>query len=691
MRAFIRSLIIVLSATAVVSAGQIRDGILYVNDKPFYPLGSWGSGHVEPEELVRLGMNTAFRGLGRTEESINDARAYVRRCQPHGVQFLPYLTYGGRGSDSRSAWTDEQVRLAATLGNEPNLLAWYIGDDIYLPHLEGLARVSTELRRLHPGVPTVADYWIEPSEELGTPFEEHVDISCQYDYPVPEKPLDQFQVFFTQQREWYGDPIWTWIQNFMWSRTGVDYNLGVEGPGVLPEPEQVRIMSWAAINSGVRGLLFFSHREIDAIPGMAAEIALICREVTLFGEHLAAGEATYGLATTDSCLNAAAFSYNGSTVISAALMRPDYYLWVDEAVVENVTITCPWTGDEQPSAWLVATPDVVECPVAPGTENGTVLVTVPHLEAAGSILLTTDDNTETRLRQSVAAICEDLKVMAVTAAAAQVQQRNQIAWHAGIGGTSRVVELTGPAVRAADAAAQALADGNAVETVRQWRRAQQLSRTVTTSVMNWAARIRSEIPAHYGRFLDHPYALHNIPGLFAAVRPDDPWHFILEWQITGPFPLEWSGDNINVGTPAGFTRVYPPEIETNPAAVFQSVDGPAGWRYVESTLSGLLDFKHHFQTTGDVVCYARTNIIAPRDMNVTLSLGSNDGAKVFVNGDEVFALSDGRKADPHMNEIPVHLNAGENTVLVKVMNLGGGWQLYLSANDPERVLRYSAN
>ena len=319
------TLLVSLLLTGLATAGELRNGILYVDGQPFFPLGSWGSGHIEPEQVARMGMNTAFRGLGRSRESIDQAREFARRCAPYGIQLLPYLSYGGRGSNSSSAWTNEQVALAATLAEEPNLLAWYIGDDIYLPHLEGLARVSAELRRLHPGIPTVADYWIKPSEELGTPFEEHVDISCQYDYPVPEKPLAEFRQFFVQQREWYGDPAWTWIQSFMWSRTGQLYNLGDEGPAVLPEPEQVRVMSYAGLNGGLRGLMFFAQREIDLVPGMAAEIALICREVGLLKNHLAAGERTFDLPTSDSCLSAAAFTYGGSTVISTALLRPHYH------------------------------------------------------------------------------------------------------------------------------------------------------------------------------------------------------------------------------------------------------------------------------------------------------------------------------------------------------------------------------
>jgi hypothetical protein len=85
-------------------------------------------------------------------------------------------------------------------------------------------------------------------------------------------------------------------------------------------------------------------------------------------------------------------------------------------------------------------------------------------------------------------------------------------------------------------------------------------------------------------------------------------------------------------------------------------------------------------------------VIAPHDTTTTLSLGSNDGAKVWLNGAEVFRWpsepTGGRTAAPHQDEVPVTLRAGENVVLAKVENLGANWQLFVSFHDPGRVLQF---
>ena len=225
-----------------------------------------------------------------------------------------------------------------------------------------------------------------------------------------------------------------------------------------------------------------------------------------------------------------------------------------------------------------------------------------------------------------------------------------------------------------------------------WRDALRACRLMLNDVMQFAEGRRAIVPPAQYIYLRSPYGLHNIRGLGRAPKAGEPWNFVTNWLVAGPFPLEWDGASKT--TPTGFDRAYAPEAKFDSCATFDTVDGPGPWRYVDTDLTGRLDFLRHFATTENVVGYARCRVIAPTDMDTTFSLGSNDGARVWVNGQDVFAWSSvaqgGRGAQPHQNEFPVHLKAGENVVLVKVENLGANWQLYLSANDPTRVLRFQA-
>jgi len=695
MRRLWTSLAALLLLATTARAARLENGVLIVNGKPFFPLGSWNSDATTPEDMARLGMNTAFRGAPSTEERLAESREFMRRCNEYGIQVIQYLSYGGR--EARTPWPPEKVRMVATLASEPNLLAWNVGDDIYLPALAGLRQTVSILREEAPGVPTVAD--CEPkigrSEEGATTFRDYVDITCNYDYPLPdvEYPLPgnafrKHQAFFDEQRAIFGDPLWTWTQTYMWHWTGQDLNVSAEGPGPYPEPEQVRLLFFAEINRGVRGLLCFSHREVHLQPNVAAEIALTFREIALFNDHLAAGQATYSLPTSDPDLDATAFRYGGSTVISAALLRPQFPHWMAEGIVRDASITCPWPEDALPRALLVATPDVVECAVVRGSAPGTVRVTVPSLELAGFVLLSTDEEEIARLRAGVAELPAQLKTLALSGAMTQIQKVNAMLWQSGAF-SLHDPSLSMNSVRAGERCAEATVSGRYADAVRAWREAMRLCRVAVDSVGRSVAMRTGQVLPKDREYLRTPYGLHNLRGLAQAPPPNDRWHFIREWMVVGPFALDRDMGDLDA-TPAGFERAYPPETEDSSAATYTTVDGPAEWRYAEADLSGRLDFLPYFTMTENVLAYARCRVIAPRDMDVQASLGSNDGAKVWVNGEEVFSfpVPRGRKAFPHQDEFPIRLKAGTNHVLVKVTNLGANWRLYLSLDDPGRTLRF---
>ena len=302
------------------------------------------------------------------------------------------------------------------------------------------------------------------------------------------------------------------------------------------------------------------------------------------------------------------------------------------------------------------------------------------------MLLTRDGDEADRLRRGIDAISPAISKLALAGSVAQVRKVGGLVWETGFDHLYRHPTSLLAAVRANDLAADALADGDAATVVSQWRYAHRECRAILDSMMVFALTREEMIPPDLRQYLVSPYALAHIPTLNRAPDPNGPWRFVREWDITGPFPLEVDNDPETMAP--GFERVYPPEVNDDPAATFEGVDGPTRWRRIQADVDGGVDLLQHFDTTDDVVCYARCKVVVPEAMDVNLSLGSNDGAKIWVNGEVVFALHAGRRADPHMNTIPVRLNAGANDVLVKVENLGSRWQLYVSFDDPDRVLTY---
>lgn len=685
--------VVVLSLLALArraDAAQLLDGVLMVDGKPFYPLGSWTFSHTTLDDIDTLGLNVAFRGVPGSEQGVTDFRQWMRQADQRGLQVVPFLSYGGSGS---RPWPTENVRRVARLASEPNLLAWYVGDDIGIEHLPGIRQTVTTLRQEAPGVPAVADYIDRETPEAKETYTRFIDIRCQYTYPIPIDPIATYMTFFDEQREFVGDPLWTWIQLFMWDMTALKGGFGSEGgPGPVPDPSQVRLLCFAAINRGVRGLLFFPHQEFHLRPEFSPTVGQVCREVRLVSSHLAAGERSYNLTTSDSTVNATAFTYGGSVVVSAMVVKPTYHRWVDEAVVRNVTIDVPWEGSGLPTAHLVATPDVVDCVVQPGERAGTVRVALPSLELAGLVLVTADSAEVSRLRQGVLEAIPKLAGFALIGSYVEARKVSEAAWGAAFGSPYEGNDLHMRIHRTNEEVFRAYQDGRYADELRLWHSADRMGRAMLDSMVRFAESRRDAVPREDRRFLDSPYSLYRLVGLKDAPRSDDPWHFVRHFLVTGPFPLERDVAHAPTAVPPGFDRVYAPETSTDLDETFRTMDGPATWMASATDLSGRLDFLKSLQTTTNAVCYARAVVIAPRDTATTLSIGSNDGVKVWVNGEVAFSWSSaptgGRGAQAHQNSVPVQLHAGRNTVLAKVENLGKNWQLFLSFHDPHRVLSY---
>ncbi|HUT25275.1 MAG TPA: DUF1080 domain-containing protein [Sumerlaeia bacterium] len=75
----------------------------------------------------------------------------------------------------------------------------------------------------------------------------------------------------------------------------------------------------------------------------------------------------------------------------------------------------------------------------------------------------------------------------------------------------------------------------------------------------------------------------------------------------------------------------------------------------------------------DCVAYLRCAIVSPAESDAILELGSDDGAKVWLNGEVVLAQNVMRGLQPGQDKVPVKLKGGENHLVLKVLQGGAGW------------------
>ena len=111
------------------------------------------------------------------------------------------------------------------------------------------------------------------------------------------------------------------------------------------------------------------------------------------------------------------------------------------------------------------------------------------------------------------------------------------------------------------------------------------------------------------------------------------------------------------------------------AGAKQEVDGEKfAWKAVKP-VNGLVDFLGN-ASPGDLdycVGYAWTEIEAPEEADAWLGIGSDDGLRIWLNGEPVNDRWIARPSRLDDDVVPLRLKKGKNTFLIKIQNVKGRW------------------
>lgn len=147
---------------------------------------------------------------------------------------------------------------------------------------------------------------------------------------------------------------------------------------------------------------------------------------------------------------------------------------------------------------------------------------------------------------------------------------------------------------------------------------------------------------------------------------------IRRWSLVGPFP--W---NPSDGYKTAF--INEPEVDLN-----ATYANGLKWKVVESgDLAGLTDLTGPLAMTDNAVAFAHCVITVAEDMDATLRGGSDDGMKIWVNGQVVHENDVDRGYAPDSDVAPVKLKVGKNTLLVMISQRAGGWNFGLRLTRPD--------
>ena len=139
------------------------------------------------------------------------------------------------------------------------------------------------------------------------------------------------------------------------------------------------------------------------------------------------------------------------------------------------------------------------------------------------------------------------------------------------------------------------------------------------------------------------------------------------WYAIGPFKATGK---------SAFSEAFGPEKEIDLAKSYK--DGTLKWEKKTDWPDGKV-----IDLGPETVCaiYLFRTITVERDTILLVSLGSDDGIQVWLNGTEILANNTDRGTAPDQERIDLVLKKGENKFLMKINNNSGGFGYYFRLDD----------
>ena len=167
--------------------------------------------------------------------------------------------------------------------------------------------------------------------------------------------------------------------------------------------------------------------------------------------------------------------------------------------------------------------------------------------------------------------------------------------------------------------------------------------------------------------------------------------FLHDYMMIGPFPNQlpkgvkeyFHLDKTCLGFATDYLESTGGEKNAKPF-IGQEVVYDSGkklsWKKVHS-LPDIIDLKKIFSPNDKVVSYAALWIDSDREVEKLMGIGSNDGMKVWLNGEMLIKVHKPRTVTIDAEYLKLDLKKGKNLLLIKIEQSFGGWGFVLRSVD----------
>jgi hypothetical protein len=148
-------------------------------------------------------------------------------------------------------------------------------------------------------------------------------------------------------------------------------------------------------------------------------------------------------------------------------------------------------------------------------------------------------------------------------------------------------------------------------------------------------------------------------------------YYVMDWEVCGPYFEE--GKNYS----ALFDIPFAPEIDGGKDAKWRKM--PAS---EDAAQPYYLDLLKALNGGEQRVAYLRTKLQWPKEQQVKLWIGSDDGCKVWVNGELVHSNNVPRAFTVDQDSAAATLKKGENVIMMKITQNNMPWGASLGIEEP---------
>jgi hypothetical protein len=165
-----------------------------------------------------------------------------------------------------------------------------------------------------------------------------------------------------------------------------------------------------------------------------------------------------------------------------------------------------------------------------------------------------------------------------------------------------------------------------------------------------------------------------------ALSPSDR-RFITEWNVIGPF---------DAPDMSYLQTAYPPETEIDLGQTYEGKEGiRVEWKKMTADPTGFMRLENQISPSERGIVYGLVYVFSQEQRVAQMLLGSDDGVRVWLNGELVHTNPAYRGAYPDQDRVSVMLKKGWNPLLIKILQGSGGWGYYVRFVDPRGQILWS--